>query len=148
VGVPAMVVSAGVVTGGIGNMAAGVHGLSAALMMKGGGDSNQSEPSTPVNLSDPSRSTHILQGDRTGGGHLYPGNPGKSAFPQNWSAEKIMHEISDVATDPASTVIPGRGGRIIVTGTRGGIDITVVIESKAKGGGIVTGFPTNVPRNP
>jgi hypothetical protein len=35
VGVPAMVVSAGVVTGGIGNMAAGVHGLSAALMMKG-----------------------------------------------------------------------------------------------------------------
>jgi hypothetical protein len=44
VGVPAMVVSAGVVTGGIGNMAAGVHGLSAALMMKGGGDGGSSTP--------------------------------------------------------------------------------------------------------
>jgi HNH/Endo VII superfamily nuclease toxins len=51
VGVPAMVVSAGVVTGGIGNMAAGVHGLSAALMMKGGETSETSKGTPSPNLS-------------------------------------------------------------------------------------------------
>ena len=41
----------------------------------------------------------------TGGGHR-PGTgiSGKTKFPANWSDEKILHEISDVATDPASKV--------------------------------------------
>ena len=101
-----------------------------------------------VNLASPQKTKHILDGDATGGGHLYPGLPGKSPFPQGWSRDRVMHEISDVATDPASVVGPGRGGRSVVTGTRDGVDITVILENQKKGGGIVTGFPTNVPRNP
>lgn len=55
-----------------------------------------------------------------------------------------MHEISDVATDPASTVVK-QGSKRLVSGTREGVDITVVI---GKNGDIRTGFPTNLPRNP
>src|SRR5690606_29630286 len=99
-------------------------------------------------LASSRRTTHILTGDATGGGHLFPGSAGKSPFPQNWSAERIMHEISDVATDPLSSFAKGRGGRTIVNGTRDGIDIRVILGSQREGGGIITGFPTNVPRNP
>lgn len=101
-----------------------------------------------VNLASSQRTTHILTGDTTGGGHLFPGGAGKSAFPQNWSADRVMHEISDVATDPLSSFITGRGGRTVVNGTRDGIDIRVILGSQREGGGIITGFPTNVPRNP
>lgn len=53
-----------------------------------------------VNLASEARTTHILQRDGTGGGHLWPGAPGKTPFPEGWSAARVMHEISDVATDP------------------------------------------------
>jgi RHS repeat-associated protein len=101
------------------------------------------------NLLDDKGETHVLDGDRTGGGHRPgTGKPGKSEFPSSWSDGKIKGEISDVATDPNSTRTLGRGGRTVVQGTRDGIDITVVVEPASKGGRIVTGFPTNVPRNP
>ncbi|XLV71206.1 hypothetical protein ACKZDW_00040 (plasmid) [Ralstonia syzygii subsp. celebesensis] len=56
--------------------------------------------------------------------------------------------MSDVATDPSSVRTPQSNGRIKVQGTRDGIDITVIVESPSRGGRIVTGFPTNTPRNP
>ena len=31
---------------------------------------------------------------------MYPGNPGKITFPKDWSADKIVHEIGDIATSP------------------------------------------------
>lgn len=97
-------------------------------------------------LLDPQGEQHILEGDRTGGGHRAgTGRPGKSEFPSGWSDERIKGEISDVATDPASSRTPGRGGRTVVRGTRGGIDIEVIVDSRGR---IVTGYPTNVPRNP
>lgn len=100
-------------------------------------------------LLDDKGEQHVLDGDANGGGHRPgTGKPGKSEFPSDWSDEKIKGEISDVATDPNSTRTPGRGGRTIVQGTRDGVDITVVVEPGSKGGRIVTGFPTNVPRNP
>lgn len=97
-----------------------------------------------VNLASDARTTHILQGDATGGGHLWPGSPGKTPFPQSWSGDRVMHEISDVATDPGSAITPGRGGSTVVTGTRDGVDIRVIL----RGGDIITGHPTNLPRNP
>jgi hypothetical protein len=100
-----------------------------------------------VNLATPKRTRHILYGDK-GGGPLWPGQPGKTPFPKNWSGGRVMHEISDVATDPNAVRLPGRGRRTRVLGTRDGVDIEVILESRAKGGGIVTGFPTNLPRNP
>jgi hypothetical protein len=110
---------------------------------------NNPKVGNPVDLTDARARTHILDGDAAGGGHR-PGTgaPGKSEFPPGWSDEKILHEVSDVATDPASKALPGRGGRSIIEGTRDGVDIRVVVEPPSRGGRIVTGFPTNMPRNP
>lgn len=102
-----------------------------------------------VDLTDAKGRTHILDGDSKGGGHRFgTGNSKKSEFPASWSDDEILHHVSDVATDPASLRTPGHGGRTVVEGTRDGIDIRVILESPAKGGRIVTGFPTNTPRNP
>jgi hypothetical protein len=108
----------------------------------------EADASEKPSLLDPSGEKHVLDGDgpNSGGGHRPgTGKSGKSEFPPTWSDDKIKGEISDVATDPHSTRIPGHRGRTIVSGTRDGIDITVVIEGNGR---IVTGFPTNVPRNP
>jgi hypothetical protein len=99
-----------------------------------------------VDLADPARRRHILDGDATGGGHRPgTGKPGKSEFPADWSDDDIMHAISDIATDPKSTVTPGRDGRRVMTGTRNGLDITVIVEAN---GDIVTAWPTNLQGNP
>jgi hypothetical protein len=91
------------------------------------------------------REIHILDGDSTGGGHRYgTGIPGKSELPKEWSDDKIMNEISDIATDPSAKRTPSRGGRTVIDSTRDGIDVRVVVD---KNGNIITGFPTNVPRN-
>jgi len=97
-----------------------------------------------VNLASPSRTNHILNGDATGGGHLWPGLPGKTPFPQRWSADKVMDAISDVVTNPKSTFSPGRGGSTIAVGEVDGVVIRVV----TKNGEIITGYPTNLPRSP
>lgn len=58
-----------------------------------------------------------------------------------------MHAISDIATDPAAWEnAVQQGSRTVLGGTRGGVDIRVVVDSGT--GEIVTGFPTNLPRNP
>jgi len=102
-----------------------------------------------VDLASAARRGHILDGEvrsngSFGGGHR-PGTgyPGKSEFPSGWSDEQIMHHISDVATDPHSTVRPGRGGDVFVQGTRDGVDIQVLIRN----GQIWTAYPTSTPRN-
>jgi hypothetical protein len=97
-------------------------------------------------LVDPKGEEHILDGDETGGGHRPgTGKPGKSEFPSGWTDEKIVGEISDVATDPNSARSPSRGGRTVVEGTRDGTDIRVIVDPSGR---IVTGYPTNTPRNP
>ena len=68
-----------------------------------------------VDLTTPKRRNHILNGDKTGGGH-------RSEFPAGWSDDRIMHEISDIATAPG---VPWRAGkfkgqRIYM---RGGIEV-------------------------
>jgi hypothetical protein len=106
------------------------------------GSSSDEKPS----LVEPDRAKHILEGDKSSGGHRAgTGKRGKSESPSSWSDEKILGEISDVATDPKASTSPGRGGRELVRGTRDGVDIEVV---KDRNGRIVTGYPTNTPRNP
>jgi hypothetical protein len=110
------------------------------------GTDTQASGDEKPSLIDDDRSKHILDGDKTGGGHRAgTGNPGKSEFPSSWSDDKIKGEVSDVATDPSSSRAPGRGGREIVSGTRDGIDIEVVVDPNGR---IITAYPTNVPRNP
>ena len=108
---------------------------------------------------NPNRQTHILDGDATGGGHG-PGRgiPGKSEFPQRWSDSDTLNNISDVVRDPNSvwTQQSGRPGarftrngdpvRWKIEGTRDNVDIRVIVEPD--GQGVITAFPTNIPRNP
>lgn len=100
-------------------------------------------------LLDPKDATHVLDGDADGGGHAHgTGKPGKSEFPSGWSRDKILGEISDVATDPNSSRKPGREGTTVVVGTRDGVGIRVIIGGD---GSIVTGYPTGgegVTQNP
>lgn len=99
-----------------------------------------------VNVASPGRTEHILNGDATGGGHMWPGAAGKSPFPEDWSGAKIMHEASDIATDPGATLVSRGGGREVFSGTRGGVDIRVVVDYNNND--IITAYPTNLPRNP
>jgi hypothetical protein len=58
-----------------------------------------------------------------------------------------MHAISDVATDPVAwNNAVSQGGRTVLTGVRYGVDIKVIVDSST--GDIISGFPTNLPRNP
>lgn len=116
-----------------------------------------SEVTTPahVNLASPQRTIHILDGEAGGGGgHRYPGNPGKTLFPRSWSDARIMHEVSDIVTDPALTWTrqgqgtgffyrSGNPARYFVVGERGGIQIKVVVEPM--GEGIITAHPIPSP---
>ena len=99
-----------------------------------------------VDLTSPQRRRHILDGDASGGGHRNgTGRPGKSEFPAGRSDDSIIHDISDIATDPSLPSRAGRGGRTVTDGTRNGVEIRVIQE---RDGDIVTGFPTNTTRNP
>ena len=87
----------------------------------------------------------MLPNGRYSGGHRSgTGFPNKSEFPGTWSDDKIMHYISDVATDPNAVTRSGRGGDVFARATREGIEIEVLIRR----GEIWTGYPVNVPRNP
>ncbi|NIR13143.1 MAG: EndoU domain-containing protein, partial [Desulfobacterales bacterium] len=92
--------------------------------------------------------THILDGDGPGkgGGHRFgTGKPGKSEFPSDWSDEKIIHEVSDIATDPKlKWSKPDSRGYSSTTKTVDGVDVKVVVDKNS--GRIVTGYPTNTPR--
>lgn len=119
-----------------------------ATLNSGNGDAgSEGNASNEVNLASPDRTTHILTGDSTGGGHQWPGSPGKSVFPESWSASKIMNAVSDIATDPSIPETVQANGRIVKNGSLDGINIRVVIEPASKGGGIVTAFPTSVPKD-
>lgn len=91
----------------------------------------------------PGEETHILDGDKDGGGHAPgTGKPGKSEYPSGWSRGKIVGEVSDVLTDPGSTSKPGRDGTTIIEGTRDGVRIRVV---RGSDGSILTGIPLSGP---
>ena len=96
------------------------------------------------------RQKHILYGDSTGGGHLWPGKPGKTPFPQSWNANKILDEIADIVTDPSTRwyAQTGNGGKYTSNGapaiwraweTRDGVQVRVVYEPAT--GRVITDFP-------
>lgn len=94
------------------------------------------------------RRKHILDGNDkgTGGGHG-PGRnrPNKTEFPSEWSNDQVIDAIKDVANDPGSSRRVQPNDRIAVMGTREGVGIEVIIEPDKTT--IVTGYPTNLPRN-
>ena len=93
------------------------------------------------------RRAYILEGDGRGGGGHGPGRgrPGKSEFPADWSDEKVIEAVREVANDPASVRSTADGGRTAVEGRRDGVEIRVIVGRDGKT--IVTAHPTNVPPN-
>jgi len=111
-----------------------------------------------VDILSPEAKQHILYGDSTTqGGHLYPGNPGKTVFPQSWSADKVVHTVGDIATSPdtkwfaqtgtgGTYTNAGRPARWVAWEEREGVRVRVVYEPAS--GKIVTAFPDNNPTPP
>ncbi|WP_288006928.1 EndoU domain-containing protein, partial [Acidiphilium sp.] len=90
----------------------------------------------------PERLHHILDGDKTGGGHRAgTGIPGKTEFPSDWSDSKIKDNIESVANDPTSSETVQPNGRIRVEGIRDGIKIRVILDASGKN--IITAHPIN-----
>lgn len=105
-----------------------------------------------VNLASPKRTRHILFADATGGGHKFGLRRffnGKTKFPASWSGRRIMHAISEVATDPSSKWIqlngkPGsfftKAGKPVkfwVEGVFDGVRIKVLVH----GDDFITAYP-------
>lgn len=98
-----------------------------------------------VNLASKSRTSHILDG------HMPPGEAGNTLFPSSWSPGQIMHNVSDIATDPSLTWVQQTGKlgadftkngapvRFYVDGVRDGVPMRVIVEPG--GEGIISGFP-------
>ena len=111
-----------------------------------------------VDILSPEARQHILYGDGPGsGGHMWPGQPGKSTFPQDWSGDKIIHNIGDITTSPSTQwyAQTGTGGpytkagdpaRWVAYETRDGVRIRVVYEPAT--GKVITGFPDPNPVPP
>ncbi|GAB3648876.1 RHS repeat-associated core domain-containing protein [Glycomyces tarimensis] len=102
-------------------------------------------------LVDGKAQFHIISGDATGGGHKWPGNPGKTVFPMEWDTDKILSSVAEVATNPGSswTQQTGKKGSLFtrggdpsrwkIEGTFEGVDIRVIYEPAVDR--IVTAFP-------
>ncbi|MBL8389350.1 MAG: EndoU domain-containing protein [Hydrogenophaga sp.] len=108
-----------------------------------------------VDVLRPTDRLHILYGEAPGvGGHLWPGQPGKSVFPQTWTADKVIHEVGDIATNPntrwyaqtgtgGSTTKAGDPARWVAWESRDGVTMRVVFEPAS--GRVVTAFPDTPP---
>ncbi len=100
-------------------------------------------------ILDEDRAEHILNGDKTGGGHKAgTGKPGKTEFPTDWSDDKILDGVADVAQNGTIKGPAHRPGEVVKTGTIDGVDIDVVVKGD---GGVRTGYPTGgtgVTKNP
>jgi len=102
-------------------------------------------------LIDGDAQYHIISGDRTGGGHKWPGQPGKTVFPSSWDTDKILDGVADVATNPSSTwtwqtgargsmyTRAGDPSRVKIEGVHDGVNIRVIFEPANDR--IVTAFP-------
>ena len=99
----------------------------------------------PIDLTG-FRKDHILNNHKYGAG-----KPDKTEFPQNWSDEKILHYVSDIATDPNAIWEIGKWDSPYAIGVREGIEIRVDFypETHPKySGKISTAYPLNTPHNP
>jgi filamentous hemagglutinin len=91
---------------------------------------------------------HILWGDkRDSGGHLWPGNPHKTPFPQDWQERRILDTASEIFVDPKTPWRLSPDGRVwLVEVQRDGVEVRVVVDRSRQR--VVSAFPTNLPRNP
>ncbi|SHG21356.1 EndoU nuclease [Jatrophihabitans endophyticus] len=104
-------------------------------------------------VSDESRK-HILDGDATGGGHRWPGRPGKTPFPEHWTDDRIIDNVGEVVSSPTTRwhVQTGGGAKYTRSGkpavwraweVRDGVRLRVVWEPAT--GRIRSAFPDDGP---
>jgi len=93
------------------------------------------------------RRTHILYGDRSGGGHLYgQGKPCKSEFPADWDANKIITTVERAAANDNLPWKEQQNGYHVADIMSGNLRVRIVVnEDKSE---VVTAYPLNTPRNP
>lgn len=93
---------------------------------------------------------HILYGDQAGGGHLFPGQQGKSTFPESWRADKVINQIGDIATSSTTKwyaeteglyTKAGAAVRWVAWDVRDSVKIKVVYEPAS--GIVITAFPND-----
>lgn len=100
-----------------------------------------------ANYISPQRKVHILQGDHTGGGHMYGvGKPCKSEFPQDWDENKIINEINLVAANDNLKWEEQRNGYHVAESYVDDIKVRVVKGRENKQ--VITAYPLNTGRNP
>jgi len=127
--------------------------LRAADADRSGWDSVDPEdrpPAEDINVSA-ERTTHILDGDKTGGGHRHGvGKPGKTEFPASWDDERVIANVLDVARRPDKPPTHQDWNETwLCTGTRDAVNVRAVVE---RSGDVLTGWPEEggpgVVRNP
>ena len=111
-----------------------------------------------VDILSPEAKQHILYGDKPGsGGHMWPGQEGKTVFPESWSGDKIVDAIGDITTSPSTKwyAQTGTGGAYTAKGdaakwvayeTRDGVRVRVVYQPAT--GKVITAFPDDAPIPP
>src|SRR5690606_4015735 len=93
------------------------------------------------------RETHILYGDKNGGGHLYGvGKACKSEFPEEWDKEKIIESVKLVAANDNLDWSQEKNGYHVAETNIDGTIVRVVLDREKDD--IVTAYPLNVQRNP
>lgn len=93
------------------------------------------------------RRTHILYGDRSGGGHLHgQGKPCKSEFPVDWNADKIITTVERAAANDNLPWKQQNNGYYVADIMADDLRMRIVLnDDKSE---VVTAYPLNMPRNP
>ena len=101
-------------------------------------------PHAPETVDVPEdRARHILDGDRSGGGHRAgTGKPGKTEFPADWDDDDIVAAIKTVAGSGTVKEPAHRRGELVITGVVDGVTIEAVVKEN---GDVRTAYPVSGP---
>ena len=97
---------------------------------------------------DRNGAAHILWGDGPrSGGHLWPGNAGKTPFPPDWTEGRIIDTVGEIFTNPKTPWHRSRDGEALLAEVfRQGVEVRVVYDPITRR--VVSAYPINLPRNP
>lgn len=122
-----------------------------------GGEFENQEQTTPPSSAAPQPTedkftlshrakTHILYGDRSGGGHMHGiGKPCKSEFPQDWDKDEIIQTVEKIAANDNLNWRKQDNGYYVTNKREDGLKIRVVLSRDKTE--VITAYPLNVERN-